>query len=207
MQALEFMAYPSKLRKAHPDFDEFQSIMKKEAAFQKIVSNCLIRTNNWGKSVGLIKEDEQKPSLKRLTDDEIVWKKFWDSHAFHSFEDTRNMMDMISIITGIDQTKFLKVKKVTKGTFFPEYLCIIPKGNTGSHSYTIGDPIIRYGGGPRTFVKKDSSIGNNMDTDLSSISLPSREDIEALFCSIFFHTPYVEDYVIGLLSSFTEEEI
>lgn len=144
-----------------------------------IVDFVFNTTMAWWKTI-----NKDRISVKPLSPEEEVWKEYFSQHGFSSMEETRNIADLINLLTGVNTAKFLPTSKspVTK---FPPNICIVPTGNDNGHDYRVGEAIFSFSSGS-TFYRKNGSYGNSMSYDVKMFTPASREEVMALMCSLLY---------------------
>jgi hypothetical protein len=175
---------------------EFKSEVSQIAQFITIVDIIKENTIKWASSCGLIGEKNQVDDAN-LSSHELLWTEYFKDHSFSSIEDQRNLADALTILTGIEMTRFIRV--INRGKdHYPAHIVIVPTGGSGGHNYRIGDPVISFGAGS-TFYKRNGESGNNMTTNLRDIRLPSREEIEDIVLCTMYRMDSIAEYLVSNL--------
>lgn len=176
-------------------YASFHSHVAKQEWFNQLVDEVMSRTSTWATKVGILKSKETVD--KDIPKEEAVWKKYFKDHTFRSPEESRNIADLIEILTGVSPHKYIVAPKETAGsrTFFPPYICVIPTGNTNGHDYEIGSPILSFGMSP-IFIKSDGDTGNNMTTNIDHISVPTRDQVVMLISRVMYISSSMTERII-----------
>lgn len=175
---------------------EFKSEVSQIAQFITIVDIIKENTIKWASSCGLIGEKNQVDDAN-LSSHELLWTGYFKDHSFSSIEDQRNLADALTILTGIEMTRFIRVINRGKDRY-PAHIVIVPTGGSGGHNYRIGDPVISFGAGS-TFYRRNGESGNNMTTNLRDIRLPSREEIEDIVLCTMYRMDSIAEYLVSNL--------
>lgn len=199
MLATEFAEFVIVNRKSITSFDKFKKIVTEADLFDKLIDSINNKTIEWGKSVGLIDRDDSKD--KHLSSKEREWKSFFENHSFDSNNEQRNLADALSLATGIDITRFMLISKQTSRNLFSPWICLVPLRNNSGHNYHIGEPMLKFqGSSSNVFVKSDGRSGNNMDSELTSIRLADKTEIEDLIINIFWTASgTIESIILSIL--------
>lgn len=187
----EFMSLVSVSRSLSRD--EFIRKMPEYSTFQSIVDVLEIDTKKFSDEIG-----KSKAKPVDVKPEEEVWRKFFQDHEFYSAEDARNWSDGISILTGIDVNKFLKFNKSRSRSHFPPNIVIVPVGNSNSHNYRKGTPIINLGHGT-VFHKMNGVVGNNMSTSPDDFRFPERSEIEEIVGWLLYSSEAATEYLVYTL--------
>jgi len=167
--------------------------------FQSLIDIIQARTTEWGIAVKLIGEHTALVE-STLSPKEAQIKSFFANHSFESTNEQRIVADLIELLSDINATRFIQTNTRSMRAF-DSYVVIVPTGNSNSHSYKIGLPIINLSSG-RTFFRLDGSSGNDMSTNTTEYRMPSRLEIEAIVIALFKKSmSFVENMVFGLTDS------
>ena len=90
------------------DFDYFSTIVQEYEQFHDITRILKENTKNWGESV--FGENKDVPDIQ-LSPQELSWKEYFENHNFPNSEDQRNLSDALTILTGIDINRFIRIIK------------------------------------------------------------------------------------------------
>jgi len=190
-----FIDTVSVLRK-NRSLEEFRSEVSQISQFTTMVDIINDNTMKWANLCGLIGE-KNKVDEYNLSPQELLWSRYFKDHSFSSTEDQRNLSDALAILTGIDVNRFIRVIYSGKDSY-PAFIVIVPTSGSGGHNYGIGDPVISFGIGV-TFYRKSGESGNRMSTDLKSIRLPSRGEIEDIVICILFRLSGGAEHMVSNL--------
>jgi hypothetical protein len=159
----------------------------------EIVDVFYNNTLKWAEDVGL---DKLKKKEIPASPNEVVWRDYFRDHKFNSLEDTRNMADLIGILTGITVNKFIKTSRANSSVeYYPGFICIIPIDNENSHDYRIGVPVISIQAGT-VFYKHHGATGNNMSKMLKCVGLPTRDQVKFTLIKCFYSNPGLADRIV-----------
>lgn len=204
MNNTEFLTFLVKARASVSGVTELLAKLAEIDIFNKMVDIVQSRSQSYCDKVKSATKKEVPDGLSPL---EAKWKKYFSDHSFSSVDEQRNMVDAIALVTGINVAKFVKIAKQTRGRF-PCYVCIVPIGNTNSHDYKLGSPIITLSTGT-TFFRANASTGNNMSLNPDDFRMPTRDEIAALIASIAYKSmSAAESMFYGLIvdSTLGEDE-
>jgi hypothetical protein len=123
------------------------------------------------KQFGDIYFPKKSKLTEKLTSTEQIWSEYFESHSFSGANEVRNLADAITILTGTDVNRFIKVTRPS-GVKFVAGLCIVPIKNPNGHNYAIGEPILNLSG-DAGFFRKDGTSGNSMSDTLTSFRMAS----------------------------------
>ena len=173
------------------DFDYFSTIVQEYEQFHDITRILEENTKNWGESV--FGENKDVPDIQ-LSPQELSWKEYFENHNFPNSEDQRNLSDALTILTGIDINRFIRIIKPKKESY-PAYIVIVPIGNSNGHSYKIGAPILSFGSG-RVFYGENGEPGNTMTSNLKEIRLPTVEEINRIVLCTMYHLSVAAEHLV-----------
>lgn len=190
-----FIGTVSHLRRDN-SLDEFKSTVSSIKQFIALIDIIETKTIKWGKDSGLI-GDKEGVNTDKLTPQEILWANFFRDHSFPDAEEQRNFTDALTILTGIDMLRFIRVIKPRKDRY-PAYIVIVPTGSINGHNYRIGEPVLSLTSGI-TFYKKNGDTGNNMTTDIKEVRMPTREEIENIVLCVMFKLGVSTEHLVSNL--------
>ena len=180
------------------EFSEFKSTITQYRQYILIVSKVEENTLAWGKSVGLV--DKITTSTVDLSPQETLWSNYFRDHSFPSSEEQRNLADALSIATGIDMLRFIRVIDQRKDRF-PAHIVIVPTGSSNSHNYRIGEPVISLVNGTN-FYKKSGESGNNITTNIKELRMPTKVEIEYIVTFVMYKLGVATEHLLCELDIF-----
>jgi hypothetical protein len=141
------------------------------------------------------KKHEVDKNLSRAEQD---WMGYFHSHSFTSINETRNLADAITLLTGINVNKYISISKPAFFSFVSG-MCIVPLKNPNSHNYEIGYTILNVRGS-EDFFRSDGTSGNSMHSSLSSFRLASDDEIVAFIAELLYTAKQENlDFIFGRL--------
>lgn len=190
------------------DFQEFDSKIKGEPEYVSIVNKIEKITTDWAKDMGLLAPEKKKEKEKALTDQELLYKEFFENHEFASMELQKLFADFGTLLTGVNMGRFMTLSTSNKklfsgganGLIFYTFVVVIPtEFNPNSHNYTPHVPIIANRVGD-TFIRSSGTLGNSMCRDKRGFRLPKKEDIEFILTNVLLKTGnFAEEIVYSVL--------
>lgn len=139
----------------------------------EVVELLFTTTQDWGRSVGIIKVDEgeKKKFSRKATRISSYLNK-----AAH-LGDQNKKQDLLGLVSLILEEELPPIAiKSGQITNFPYGVVIVPTANSNSHNYSLGDTIISMGRG-ETFVSVSGRSGNHMDRRKESFRLATLDEI------------------------------
>lgn len=192
-----FLAVVANARNDARDFDRFVTIVKDLEETQGIINAIHERTQKWGVTCGLT-VGKKKAVVESLSEKELEWKKYFEDHSFPDTESQRNLADALSILAGIELSRFIRIIKPAKERF-PKYVCIVPTANRNDHSYKLGNAIFNFSSGT-TFYTNTGASGNQMSARIDTFRLSTREEIEGLLMFLLYRmSSAAENLYYGLI--------
>ena len=196
----EFLKLSAILRESD-SLDAFTAKMPETEQFAAIASAIMENTTRWGESIGI-----GKPKVVEdinLSPEEKKWEKYFKDHSFGDMGSQRNIADLIELLTDIPVTKFIKALRTKNSREFPGYIVIVPVGNSNSHNYTIGKPIMSLSGGT-IFYKENGSHGNSMEIASDDYRLPTIGEVYTVLAGIMYRLDSMaENICYDLIPGFT----
>ena len=188
-------------KRSTESFLDFCNILRELNHFDKIVEIVAMKNDQWAELVGINSKSEPPPEASPL---EMEWTKYFNSHSFPGAEDRRNLVDAISLLTGLDLSRHIKIIRKGKDRF-NSYIALVPirsGRDTNDHSYSIGEPILSLGSGT-VFYKTDGEPGNSMDITTSSYRMATLDEIEEIVSYLLYRlAPFAEHIVLDLFGGF-----
>ncbi len=180
-------------------FDVFASEIVKTEEYQKLFAIISERTMNWAKSEGLV--DVKKKEEVILSDQETMWKDFFKTHEFGSIEMQKNFADMLYILTGVNVSKFINLRRpdsMDKVSIFMSYTVIVPIDNDNGHNYAYGSPILCREDG-EGFLNTRGGTGNVMSKSKFCFRLPIEREIEHIIQAVMYKSRSTSERLVYAL--------
>ena len=161
-----------------------ESLVEKNPILQEIVDKLYKYTMKWGKEQGLapdIDTDSLPEKERKLMELIIISGRFG--------EYSRPLAELVDLLSDGKTTlhKFIPKRKAGRGNIvsYQEGVIIVPINGAGGHSYPIGYPCILMDRAPteRLAIDINRERGNHLSPEISSIRLPSRDEVEDLVAS------------------------
>lgn len=157
-------------------------------------------TRNNGRFSDQVKKRSGKNQSDSIPADEVVWKDFFKDHSFGSLENAKNFADMIHIMTGKNVNRYI-VTPAPRPYKFPALVCLVPTGNSNSHSYDLGKPILNLQSGFR-FFNAEGERGNDMSFEERDWRLATTEEISRTLIGLMYVSGgLAETFVVNLILS------
>lgn len=149
------------------------------------VNEILKSTTSWATHVGILEghvdEDES------LSPEEEKWSTYFSDHSFKSYEDAKNIADLIQLLTNVNASKFISKRKTSPDRYgifsWNEWISVVPTSNPNSHDYMLNRAAVRpsfsHYLGSNQFFGSNGGRGNQMTSEIGSFRIPTFDELKS----------------------------